>query len=392
MEEEIILSQTVIMIRYGEIHLKGQNRPFFEKKLVQNIKEAVKDIPCRLTRGQGRYLLRDFDEPRTQEVIGRIRKVFGVHSLCVAQEMEKDFDVIAGAAIELLAPMENRVGTFKVRARRADKNFPLQSPELSARLGEKILDALPWLRVDVVNPQAVVDVEIREMAYVYCGSVPCAGGMPVGTGGKAALLLSGGIDSPVAGHMMAKRGVELSCVYFHSFPYTSEHAKQKVIDLAAVLSSYAGRIPLYVVNFTPLQNAIYEKCPEEQVTLLMRRMMMRVAEGIAKKANALSLVTGESLGQVASQTMESLACTNAVVGMPVFRPLIGFDKIEIMDRAREIGTYDLSILPYQDCCTVFVPKHPVTKPKPKALEAAEARWDYQTMVQEAIDTAETIEI
>ena len=383
---------TTIMIRYGEIHLKGENRPFFEKKLILNIKDALKEIQCRIIKGQGRYLIRDFDQMQTQQIIDCVRKVFGVHSLCIADEIEKDFDIIAKSSVEKLAPMEGRVKTFKVRSRRADKNFPIPSMELSARLGEHILQEISWLKVDVVNPDVIVDVEIREKAYVYCGSTICAGGMPVGTGGKAALLLSGGIDSPVAGYMMAKRGAELICVYFHSFPYTSERAKQKVVDLAAVLSAYAGRIPLYVVNFTPLQNAIYELGVEEQITLLMRRMMMRVAEGIANKANAQALVTGESLGQVASQTMESLACTNAVVNIPVFRPLIGFDKSEIMERARAIGTYDISILPYQDCCTVFVPKHPMIKPKLSVLENTETKWDYEIMVNDAIDTAEIIMI
>ena len=381
---------TTIMIRYGEIHLKGQNRPFFARKLMKNIQTALQDIRCTIIKGQGRYLVRDFDEEQAEEIIGRIQKVFGVHSLCIAQELEKDLDAIAQTAIDLLTPMEGCIKTFKVRSRRADKNFPIKSMELSAILGERILEALPWIKVDVVNPDKIVDIEIRERAYVYCGSIPGAGGMPVGTSGKAALLLSGGIDSPVAGYMMAKRGVELMCVYFHSFPYTSERAKQKVVDLATVVSAYAGQIPLYVVNFTPLQNAIYELGAEEQITLLMRRMMMRVAEGIANKAGAKALVTGESLGQVASQTMESLSCTNAVVKMPVFRPLIGFDKIEIMEKAREIGTYNISILPYQDCCTVFVPKHPLTKPKTIFLEKSEARWPYEPMVQEAIDTAELI--
>lgn len=381
---------TVIMVRYGEIHLKGQNRPFFEKKLISNIRHGLQGIQCKVIRGQGRYLIRDFDLSDTQQILSIVSKVFGVHSLCIAWEMEKDFDIIAQKAIEMTASMEGRVKTFKVRSRRADKHFPMQSMEISAQLGERILRAHPWLKVNVESPDVYVDVEIREMAYLYSESLPAAGGMPVGTGGKAALLLSGGIDSPVAGYMAAKRGVELLCIYFHSFPYTGERSKQKVIDLAGVLATYAGKIPLHVVNFTPLQDAIQEWSPEDQLTLLMRRMMMRVSEAIARKHNALALITGESLGQVASQTMESLACTDAVVDMPVFRPLIGFDKSEIMERARAIGSYDISILPYQDCCALFVPKHPLTKPKRGVLEASESRWDFDVMVQEAANTAELI--
>ena len=380
-----------ILLRYGEIHLKGMNRPYFEKLLVKRMKEAVAGIPCRIYRGDGRFYVDGFPLEQREELEERLRRVFGLHSLSPAVCCDKALETVeetVKALLEQLDLAEKR--TFKVRAKRSDKRYPLTSPELCSEIGGFILDHFPTLQVDVHQPDFQVSVEIREQAYVYVEEIPAVGGMPVGSNGKAMLLLSGGIDSPVAGYMIAKRGVEMECVYFHSFPYTSDRAKKKVVDLATLLTRYCGTIKLHVVNFPELQTALYQNCPEEHLTILMRRMMMRIAEGIAKREGALALVTGESLGQVASQTIHSLGITNAVVSLPVFRPLIGFDKLEIMDRAREIGTYETSILPYEDCCTVFVPKHPVTKPRERDIVHSEKMLEYQPMLEQAVDTAEEL--
>ena len=381
-----------ILLRYGEIHLKGTNRPFFERLLVQNIKAALQGYGCNVFRGDGRFYVNGFRPEQQEEVAERVKNVFGLYSISPAVECEKELETIEKTLVDLLKENEKTTGSFKVRAKRSDKHYPLASLEICREVGGYLLTQFPELTVDVHHPDFFVDVEIREQAYVYIESIPAVGGMPVGSNGRAMLLLSGGIDSPVAGYSIAKRGVELEAVYFHSFPYTSERAKMKVIDLATIMSRYCGPIKLHVVNFTPIQTALYEKCKEEQITVLMRRMMMRVAEGLAQRQKALALVTGESLGQVASQTIQSLNATNAVVSMPVFRPLIGFDKVDIIAKAREIGTYDTSILPYEDCCTVFVPKHPVTKPRIRDMEHSEKLLDYAPMVQEAIETAEEITV
>ncbi len=377
----------LLMVRYGEIYLKGLNRPYFLRALVQRVKEAAKPFGGQVWLHDARVFVSGMDD--LEGCMQRISKVFGVHSIAPAVEMDKDdFEGICREANEL---MQGLSGTFKVEARRSDKHYFLDSPQINAKVGEYVLMRNEdRLKVDVRHPQHVLSIEIRDQAYLYCRVYPAVGGMPVGTGGKAALLLSGGIDSPVAGYMIAKRGVQLVAVHYHSFPYTSEFAKQKVLDLAKILSEYCCGLKVYVVPFTDIQMQIHEKCPEDYTTLIMRRYMMRIAERIAQKEEALALITGESVGQVASQTMEALATTNEVVKMPVFRPLIGFDKIDIMDYARKIGTYETSILPYEDCCTVFTPRHPATKPKMELILKGESRLDQETLIQTAVDNAEIV--
>lgn len=387
--------EDVILIRYGEIYLKGLNRPFFENMLIKNIKKALEEFgDIQVKKGQGRLYVEKIKDMRG--AISRLSKIFGIISVSPAIKLSKDMESIEDGVRVIMRDAISKHGTdnitFKVESRRSDKSFPKNSMELNKELGAFLLKEFPNLKVDVHNPQVLISVEIREWAYVYHEVIDGVGGMPIGTNGKATLLLSGGIDSPVAGWMIAKRGVELSAVYYHSVPYTSERAKQKVIDLARVLSEYSGRIKLYVVPFTKIQQDIYINCPEGQLTILMRRFMMKIAEEIAKRENAKVLVTGESIGQVASQTLESLVVTDDAVDMPVLRPLVGFDKVEIMDLAKEIGTYDISILPYEDCCTVFVPKHPVTRPKLESVKKAEGLLDVDTLIKEALDNLEIIKI
>lgn len=379
----------LLMVRYGEIYLKGLNRPYFLRALVARVKEAAKPFGGRVWLHDARVFISDAED--MEGCMQRVSKVFGVHSIAPAVEMEKDdFDGICAQADAL---MQGLSGTFKVEARRADKHYFLDSPQINAKVGEYVLMRNEdRLKVDVRHPEHILSIEIRDQAYLYCSVYPAAGGMPVGTGGKAALLLSGGIDSPVAGYMIAKRGVQLVAVHYHSFPYTSEFAKQKVLDLAKILSEYCCGIRVYVVPFTDIQMQIHEKCPEDYTTLIMRRYMMRIAERIAQKEEALALITGESVGQVASQTIEALTVTNQVVSMPVFRPLIGFDKIDIMDYARRIGTYETSILPYEDCCTVFTPRHPATKPKMALIEKGESQLDQEALIQAAVENAEIVEL
>ena len=321
--------------------------------------------------------------------IQRVTKVFGVHSVCPAVRLPKaDFEQVCAQAAEMMRGM---TGTFKVDARRSDKRYPLDSPEINAKMGGYILRNVPGLKVDVHHPDHVMNVEIRDEAYLYVKVIEAAGGMPVGTGGKAALLLSGGIDSPVAGYMIAKRGVELCAVHFYSYPYTSERAKEKVLDLARIISQSCCGIKVFVVPFTDIQLKIHEKCADDYTTLIMRRFMMRIAEKIAQREGAEALITGESVGQVASQTMTALHMTNMVVSMPVFRPLIGFDKIEIIRYAEKIGTYETSCLPYEDCCTVFTPRHPATHPKLDKILESEARLDGDALIEEAIRNTEIVE-
>ena len=379
--------KNVLLVRMGEIFLKGDNRMFFIKALVRHIKKAVDGTGCSVELTQGRIFLRDITD--MEDVIRRVTRVFGVHSVSPVVQCEKTMDAICREAVEMMKPLS---GTFKCAARRADKRFPLDSMQINEEVGYQVLTACPQLTVDVHKPQHELNIEVRENAYLYVEKIPAVGGMPVGTNGKAMLLLSCGIDSPVAGYMIAKRGVQLNCIHYHSFPFTSEQAKQKVIDLAKQLSAYAGPIRMYVVPFTELQQELYQKCPESQLTILMRRYMMRIANRIAHRANCSALITGESIGQVASQTMDGLCCTNAVCDMPVFRPLIGFDKTEIMDYAEKIGTYETSILPYEDCCTIFTPKHPQTKPRVEQLIESEKLIDGEGLIRRAIEGIEILNI
>lgn len=378
----------LLLVRYGEVHLKGQNRPYFLRTLVNAVKNAVREIGGNVWISDSRIFISDAED--MDECIRRVTKVFGVHSVCPAVEMEKDdFEAVCREAVELMRPL---TGTFKVNARRSDKHYPLDSPAINHQVGGCVLKNLPELRVDVHKPDHVLSVEIRDKAYLYVRCIPAVNGMPMGTNGRACLLLSGGIDSPVAGFMIAKRGVELCCVHYHSFPYTSERAKEKVVELARILSEYCGKIRLYVVPFTQIQMDIHQKCPENYTTLIMRRFMMRIAERVARMDGAQALITGESVGQVASQTMEALGCTDEVVGMPVFRPCIGFDKIEIVERAEKIGTYETSSLPYEDCCTIFTPKHPTTHPKAELIRKAEEALEGEALIASALEGIEVIEV
>ncbi len=385
--------ERVILVRYAEIHLKGLNRPFFERLLVDRIKQALYPVKANVEREQGRIFVYGIDEQNLADCMDKLQRVFGIHSISPACCVEKDWNVIRDAAIaetKEFAQATDKL-TFKCFARRSDKRFPMTSEQLCRELGHELLEAYPNLSVDVHRPELSVTVEIRQQnAFVYTNEVPGAGGMPVGSNGKSMLLISGGIDSPVAGYMIAKRGVLLDAVHFYSYPYTSERARDKVIELTKLVSRYAGTINLYLVPFTDIQLTIYDKCPSTETTVLMRRLMMKIAERIARDTGSLALITGESIGQVASQTIESLCVTDDAVSMPVFRPLIGFDKEEIIEKAQKIGTFETSILPYEDCCTVFVPKHPVTKPKVDRLRESEAAVDFEPMIKEAITKTEKL--
>ena len=374
----------VLLVRFGEVHLKGQNRPFFMKKLTENVRKAVSAAGGTVWLSDSRIYVADMDIAEAAE---RVRRVFGIHSVSPAWELDKDFEMIAAKCVELSKDLK---GTFKVMARRSDKRFPMTSMEMNAEIGGRILDANPNLTVDVHKPMHEVSVEVRDKAYVYVGEIMAVGGLPMGTGGKGMLLLSGGIDSPVAGFQLMRRGVNINAVHFFSFPYTSERAKEKVIELARILGTYGGGMRVFVVPFTEIQMQIHEKCPDSLGTLLMRRYMMRIANKIARQHGAQALITGENLGQVASQTMEALGCTDAVCDLPVFRPLIGLDKLEITEQAIRIGTYETSILPYEDCCTVFTPRHPTTKPKVEQLIEAEKALDTEALVAEAVANTESV--
>ena len=382
--------QEIILIKNGELALKGLNRSTFESVLVKNIKRRMQGLGAFvISRSQSTITIEptaeDFD---MDEAVERLSKVFGIAGFQRAAAVEKDMAAILPAAKEDLADTLSEISTFKVEAKRSDKNFPFTSPEISREVGGALLSAFPHLKVDVHNPDRVVTVEVREKkAYIRCNQIKGAGGMPVGTGGKAALLISGGIDSPVAGWMMAKRGIVLDAVHFASPPFTSPQAEMKVHDLLRQVAKYSGDIGLYTVPFTEIQTQIRDNCPEELFTLIMRRFMMRISERIAKREDCAALITGESVGQVASQTMLSLGCTDAVVGLPVFRPLIGMDKDEIIIRARQIDTFDISIQPYEDCCTVFTPKHPKTRPQIPFLEHAESALDVEALVERAVKGA-----
>ena len=378
----------LLLVRYGEVFLKGQNRPFFLRKLVDHVREAVSGVGGRVFLSDGRIYVSDFTD--MDECIRRVTRVFGIHSVSPAVEMEKDdFEAICAQAAKMMEPLS---GTFKVLARRSDKRYPLDSPAIMREAGGYVLEHVPHLSVDVNHPDHELMIEIRKNAYLSVDKILAVGGMPMGTNGKACLLLSGGIDSPVAGFMIAKRGVELCCVHYHSFPYTSERAREKVLELARELSEYCGKMRVHVVPFTEIQLKIHELCPENFTTLIMRRYMMRIAERLARADGAQALITGESVGQVASQTMEALGCTDEVVGMPVFRPLIGMDKSEIIERAERIGTFETSSLPYEDCCTVFTPKHPATHPRVELVRKAEEALDSEALIEAAIAGTEVIEV
>lgn len=363
------------LIKYGEIGIKGKNRYLFEDALVKQIRHALKrvDGEFTVTKEQGRIYAEVLGEYDYEETIEALKKVFGIVGICpVVQIEDNGFDALAEEVVSYIDRIYKGAGkTFKVNARRARKNYPLNSMEINKELGGKILDAFPNMQVDVHKPEVMLNIEIRQKINIYSEIIPGPGGMPVGTNGKAMLLLSGGIDSPVAGYMVAKRGVKIDAVYFHAPPYTSERAKEKVIDLARLVAVYSGPVHLHIINFTDIQLYIYEKCPHDELTIIMRRYMMRIAEYIAKETGSLGLITGESIGQVASQTMQSLAATNEVCTMPVLRPVISFDKQDIVDIALKINTYETSILPYEDCCTIFVAKHPVTKPNVNIIKRSE---------------------
>ncbi|MBQ2990330.1 MAG: tRNA 4-thiouridine(8) synthase ThiI [Clostridia bacterium] len=378
----------ILLVRYGEVFLKGQNRPFFLRKLVDHVKEAVQGVKGHVWLSDGRIYVSDYTDQ--EEAIRRVTRVFGIHSVSPAIEMEKDnFEAICEQAAKM---MSVKTGTFKVLARRSDKRYPMDSPAIMREAGGYILEHVPHLSVDVNKPDHEIYIEIRNNAYLSVDRYMGVNGMPMGTNGKACLLLSGGIDSPVAGFMIAKRGVELCCVHYHSFPYTSERAREKVLELARILSEYCGKMRVYVVPFTEIQLQIHEKCPENFTTLIMRRYMMRIAEILARRDGAQALITGESIGQVASQTMEALGCTDEVVGMPVFRPCVGMDKSEIIERAEKIGTMETSSLPYEDCCTVFTPKHPATHPRKELVRKAEEKLDSQALIDAAIEGTEIVEV
>ena len=386
------------LIKYAEIGTKGKNRYIFEDTLVKQIKNAMyrTGYKYEVVKESGRIyvnLPKNFDY---DEVVDALKKVFGIVGICPVMQVEDEgFDKLKETVIKYFGDVyEDKNLTFKVKTRRARKNYPLESNDINMELGGALLDAYPELKVDVHNPQVWLHVEIRNQINIYSETIPGLGGMPVGTAGKAMLLLSGGIDSPVAGYMISKRGVTLEATYFHAPPYTSERAKQKVIDLAKKVAVYSGPIKLNIVNFTDIQLAIYEKCPHDELTIIMRRYMMRIAEHFAKESKCQGLITGESIGQVASQTMQSLMSTNEVCTIPVYRPLIAFDKQDIVDISLDIDTYETSILPYEDCCTIFVAKHPVTKPNLNAIKRSEYKLKdvIDDLFAKAIETTEVIEV
>ncbi len=382
----------VIVIRYGEIHLKGRNRGFFESTLVKNIKRRLSVVECKFSQLRSRYVVSDYADCDESKIIDILKRVFGIHSISKAVCVETDINTITSTCVLL----SRDFGTFKVETNRADKRFPMTSVELSKYLGGKILEAHPKLSVDLFSPDFTVNVDLREdgKTFIYSEKIPCAGGMPTGTAGKGLVLLSGGIDSPVACYMMAKRGLKIDAIHFHSYPYTSAMAKQKVEDLARILAGYCGNIMLSCVRFTKIQEEIHRCCDPSYMITIMRCCMMRIAETVAKTRGCGCLINGESLGQVASQTLESIYVTNArVVDTPVFRPCIGMDKEEIIETARKIGTFDTSILPYEDCCTVFLPDSPVIRPNPvKVSEELAKIPDLDALIDEAVRSIEVVKI
>ena len=384
------------IIRCGEIALKGMNKPYFERLLLERIKRALKDYKdISAHRSEGLIFVYASIENDKSSLIRTISQVFGVASVSDACETESDIDVIGKHAVEYMKDMISSKGikTFKVEAKRADKSFPIQSPDISRRIGAAVLKGCGVLKVDVHEPDCVLFVNVRrEHSYIYADKIKGFGGLPLGTNGKGLILLSGGIDSPVAAWMMAKRGMMIEAVHFHSYPYTSERAREKVYDLTRILASYCGRIKVHSINLLEIQQAIGENCPTEEMTILSRRFMMKIAERIAKKYDCDMLITGENIGQVASQTVKGLVVTDAAVNIPVMRPLIAFDKVDIMAKAQEIGTYETSIQPYEDCCTIFLPKHPVTRPKLSKILESEALLNEEVLIDSALETMETVSI
>ncbi len=389
---------TAFLIKYAEIGIKGKNRYMFEDALVRQIKYALERCEGEFTvrKTQGRIYVDAVAEFDFDETVDNLKTVFGISSICPVVYVEDEgFEKLKEDVNDYMKKAHPECkDTFKVHCRRARKNYPIDSMEVNAKIGEAILKEFPDMEVDVHNPKLNLHIEIREKIYIYSSEIPGPGGMPIGTNGKAMLLLSGGIDSPVAGYMISKRGVMIDAVYFHAPPYTSERAKQKVVDLAKLVSKYTGPINLHIINFTDIQLYIYEQCPHEELTIIMRRYMMKIAEHIAKENDCLGLITGESIGQVASQTLQSLLTTNEVCTLPVYRPLIGFDKMDIVEISEQIDTYETSILPYEDCCTIFVAKHPVTKPNLNVIKKHEENLSEKIdeLVQAALDSDEVIAV
>lgn len=390
------MKKNLYIVRCGEVALKGMNKPYFERVLLERVRKSLEvydDVEAHWI--DGLMFVRvpaDIDE---DEVISRCVRVFGVASVSPAVEVPKDINEIGRKAGEFMNDIlkAEDIKTFKVRAKRADKNFPIESPEIARQVGGMVLKASKVLGVDVHRPDCTLNVDVRkEAAYIYRDKVKGFGGLPLGTNGKGMILMSGGIDSPVAAFMMAKRGMSIEAVHFHSYPYTSQRAQEKVEDLVKVLAGYMGTVRMHVINLLPIQEEIVKNCPEDETTLLVRRFMMRIAEKVAEKNKCMMLITGEDLGQVASQTAEALVVTDNVVSMPVMRPLIAMDKVDIMEKAREIGTYEISIQPYEDCCTVFLPKHPVTKPKLPRIEKSESALDVDALVKAAVESEEILVI
>ncbi len=390
------MDKKLYIVRCGEVALKGMNKPYFERILLERVVKAIECFDGAEAKWiDGLMFVRVPASVPEDDVIAKCVRVFGVASVSPAVEAPKDIDEIGRLAAEMMQQIieEEGVQTFKVKGKRADKSFAIESPEIGRVVGAIILKRCKVLRVDVHNPDVTITVDVRrEGAYIFRDKIKGFGGLPLGTNGKGLILMSGGIDSPVAAFMMAKRGMSIEAVHFHSYPYTSQRAQKKVEDLVKVLAGYMGTVRMHVINLLPIQEQIVQNCPEDETTLLVRRFMMRIAEQIAVRNNDMMLITGEDLGQVASQTAEALVVTDSVVSMPVMRPLIAMDKVDIMDKAREIGTYDISIQPYEDCCTVFLPKHPVTKPKLARIESSEAALDVKGLVDAAVASEEIIDI
>ena len=388
--------QNILIVRCGEVALKGMNKPYFERMLVDRIRRNLKSFEgVDIRRHEGLIFVRAEKDLDIDAIVKQISKVFGVASISKAVEAPSELNAIGDEAVKYMMNLieERGVKTFKVEGKRADKTFPVKSPDLGRIIGAKILVGCKVLKVDVHEPDVLLHVDVRsDRTYIYEGKIAGFGGLPLGTNGKGLTLLSGGIDSPVATWMMAKRGMLIEAVHFHSYPYTSERAQEKVEDLARIVASYCGRFKMHVINLLPIQEAIVTNCPEEETTILVRRFMMRIAERIALDTGCMMLITGENLGQVASQTAEALVVTDASVNLPVMRPLIAMDKVDIMEKAQEIGTFETSILPYEDCCTVFLPKHPTTKPKLERILESESKLDVEALVEAAVKSQEIVNI